>query len=153
MELNELVRTDRRTQTISSIAYGAFNPRRRNNRRDEDDQVYVLDLHESVLFYLGLSIVIMSTLDAFFTLNILAYGGEELNLAMKVLLDADTETFLLVKYWTTACGVILLIAMARMRFMGVVRVKHILQGICGIYSCLIIYELYLLVAEISILSV
>jgi hypothetical protein len=40
-----------------------------------------------------------------------------------------------------------------MRFMGVVRVKHILQTICAIYTCLIIYELYLLVVEISILSV
>jgi hypothetical protein len=146
-------RTDRRKQTFGSILYGALKPRRQTNRRTEDDQVYVLDLHETGLFFLGMSIVVLSMMDAFFTLNILAYGGEELNLVMKALLDADTESFLLVKYWATSGGVIMLIAMARMRFLGVMPVKNILQTICAMYSMLIIYELYLLVVEISILSV
>lgn len=147
------MRTDRRTQTVQSVFYGAMNPRRRANRRPEDDQVYIVDLHDKRLVFLGMTIVMMSIMDAFFTLNIVALGGEELNLVMKVLLDTDTFSFVLVKYWMTAIGVVCLIAMARMRFAGVLRVHRILQGICGMYACLMIYEVYLLVVRASVLSV
>jgi hypothetical protein len=85
------MRPDRRNQTIQSVLYGAMNPRRRDNRRTEDDQVYIVDLHDKGLVFLGLTIVLMSVMDAFFTLNILALGGEELNLLMKALLDTDTN--------------------------------------------------------------
>jgi len=145
--------TDRRNQTAGSVFYGALNPRRRDNRRTDDDQLYILDLHDKRLAFLGLTIVLMSVMDAYFTLNILALGGEELNLVMKALLEADTYSFLLVKYWTTALGVVFLIAMARMRFAGILPVRRILQGICAMYACLMVYEVYLLVVQASVLSV
>jgi hypothetical protein len=147
------MKSDRRNQTFQSVLHGALNPRRRDNRRTEDDQVYIVDLHDKRLVFLGLTIVLMSVMDAFFTLNILALGGEELNLLMKALLDTDTYSFLLVKYWMTAIGVVILIAMARMRFAGLVSVRRILQSICAMYACLMIYEVYLLVARVTVLSV
>ena len=147
------MKSDRRNQTIQSVLHGALNPRRRDNRRTEDDQVYIVDLHDKRLVFLGLTIVLMSVMDAFFTLNILALGGEELNLLMKALLEIDTYSFLLVKYWMTAIGVVFLIAMARMRFAGLVSVRRILQRICAMYACLMIYEVYLLVARVTVLSV
>jgi hypothetical protein len=147
------MRSDRRNQTVQSVFYGALNPRRRDNRRTDDDQLYILDLHDKGLAFLGLTIVLMSVMDAFFTLNIVALGGEELNLLMRALMDADINTFLLVKYWATAIGVIFLIAMARMRFAGILPVRRILQGICAMYACLMVYEVYLLVVRASVLSV
>lgn len=140
---------ERRKQTLGSIVYGAFNPRRSYNRRNEDDQVFVIDLYDTGLFFLAVSIILMSVMDAFFTLKIIAMGGEELNLAMKVLLETDTYSFVLVKYWATALGVVMLIAMSRMRFMGVLRVRRILQGVFLMYATLMIYEVYLLVVQIS----
>ncbi|MGI9292133.1 MAG: DUF5658 family protein [Gammaproteobacteria bacterium] len=145
--------TERRQQTLISILYGACRPRRSYNRRVEDDQFFIPDLHDTGLFLLGLGIILMSALDAFFTLNIIAAGGEELNLAMKVLLEMDTQTFLLVKYWVTSLSVVCLIAMSRMKFMGMLKVRNIIYAVAGMYGCLMIYEVYLLVVKISILSV
>ena len=73
---------ERRRQTIKSVVYGSLNPRRRHNRRTADDQTMILDWHDSGLFLLAVSIMIMSCMDAFFTLRILALGGEELNLSL-----------------------------------------------------------------------
>jgi hypothetical protein len=142
-------RGDRRTQNIRSIIYGSVKPRRRDNRRPADDQTIILDWHDTTLFGVAMAIVIMSCLDALFTLNIIALGGEELNLAMRLLLDMDTSAFLLVKYCATAAGVVFLVATARVRVGGIVRVRRLLETICLLYGCLIIYELYLLVAVAS----
>ena len=144
---------DRRTQTFTSIIFGARHPRRHTNRRPADDQVFVLDWHDSGLFYVAIGIVLMSTMDAAFTLKLLAMGGEELNLAMKALLNLDTRSFLAVKFITTGIGVVFLVAYARVRLAGFLRVRRILQGICGIYAVLMIYEVYLLVAHVTELIV
>ncbi len=144
------IRNDRRNQTFMSIIYGSFRPRRRDNRRYADDQVMIVDWHDTNLFCIALGIVLMSCMDALFTLNILALGGEELNLAMKVLLEMDTGSFLFGKYCATAVGVIFLVALSRYRMGGVLSVRRLLEVICIGYGCLIIYELYLLVGVASV---
>ena len=88
-------------------------------------------------------------MDALFTLNLIALGGEELNLAMQMVMDVSTEAFLLVKYSATGAGVVFLVATARMRLAGVLRVRRVLESICVAYGALIIYELYLLVVVAS----
>jgi hypothetical protein len=97
----------------------------------------------------ALGVLVMSCMDAIFTLQILSMGGEELNLAMKVLIDTDTLSFLLVKYSLTAAGVVYLVAFAGVKLAGFLPVRRILEGICGMYGCLMIYEVYLLVAHAS----
>ena len=143
---------DRRSQTFSSVLLGAMHPRRYINRRPVDDQVFVLDWHDSGLFYVAIGIVLMSTMDAAFTLKLLAMGGEELNLAMKALLNLDTRSFLAVKFCSTGIGVVFLVACARVRLAGFLRVRRILEGICGFYAVLIIYEFYQLVAHVTELT-
>ena len=143
------IRTDRRKQTLNSLVHGSFRPRRRDNRRGADDQVMILDWHDTPLFCIAMGIVLMSCMDALFTLNLLALGAEELNLAMKVLLDMDTGSFLLGKYCATAVGVVFLVAVSRFRLWGVLPVRRILEALCIGYAMLMIYELYLLVAVAS----
>jgi len=109
----------------------------------------VVDWHDTALFCVALGIMLMSCLDALFTLNILALGGEELNLVMKVLLEMDTGTFLIAKYCATALGVIFLVALSRFRMAGILPVRRLLEAICVGYACLIIYELYLLLVVAS----
>jgi hypothetical protein len=140
---------ERRTQTIKSILHGARFPRRRSNRRPEDDQLFVPDMHDASLFFMAIAIILMSSMDAAFTLKLLSVGGEELNLAMKLLLDADTRSFVIVKYCVTALGAILLVACARIRLGGLIPVRRILESICVMYACLMIYEVYLLVAVVT----
>jgi len=137
---------DRRQQTVRSVAHGALQPRRARNRRPGDDQRFVLDWHDEGLFTVAMAIVLMSCVDAFFTLNLLNLGAQEINYFMQVLLATDTTAFLLTKFTLTSVGVICLVAFAPFRLGGLLRVRRILEALCGMYACLIIWELYLLTA-------
>ena len=141
------MRQERRQQTLKSILYfGSKHQRRRTNRREKDDQSIVLDWYEPRLFVIAMAIILMSCLDAFFTLKLLWMGGEEINWFMRSLLEHNAQLFLLVKYTITAGGIILLVAFSRMSVLKVLRVRNVLFVTCGIYAALMLYELYLLVA-------
>ena len=135
---------DRRQQSINSLIYGSLHPRRRANRRVEDDQRYLVDVYDAGLVMVSLAIVLMSCLDAFFTLKLLSMGASEINYLMDVLIKADVRSFLTVKLLATCTGVVFLTAMARYRLLGVLQVRRVLEFLCGIYACLIIWELFLL---------
>ena len=141
------MRPERRQQSLKSILYfGSQHKRRRTNRREIDDQSIVLDWYEPRLFVIAMAIILMSCLDAVFTLKLLWMGGEEINWFMLSLLEHDAQLFLIVKYTITAVGVILLVAFSRMSVLKVLRVRNVLSIMCGIYATLMLYELYLLVA-------
>lgn len=93
----------------------------------------------------AMAIVFMSCLDAFFTLNLLGLGAQEINYFMRVLIESDIDSFLMVKLGATSLGVICLVAFERFRLGGLLKVRRILEGLCAIYACLIVWELYLLV--------
>ena len=137
---------DRRTQTLRSIAYGGIYPRRLDNRRPADDQHFIVDWHDSGLFMVAMAIICMSCMDALFTLNLLSLGAEEVNFFMKVLIDSDLSNFLSVKFLATSGGVLFLVACSRFKLGGILRVRRVLEILCAVYVCLIIWELYLLVA-------
>lgn len=137
-------KVDRRQQSLRSVVYGGLHPRRVVNRRPSDDQWVVVDWHDQGLFMVGMAIVLMSCIDAFFTLNLLNLGAQELNYFMQVLIAKDTTVFLLGKFSLTALGVICLVTFARFRLGGFLRVRRVLEALCGMYACLIIWELYLL---------
>ena len=137
---------DRRRQSIKSVLYGGIKKRRRTNRRASDDQRFILDWYDSGLFMVAMGIVLMSCIDALFTLNLLRMGAEELNYFMKVLIEADVSTFLIVKLMLTCGGVLFLVAFQRFRLGGVLQVRRVLEAMCAVYSCLIVWELYLLLA-------
>jgi len=136
---------DRRQQTLLSIAQGTRYQRRISNRRRKDDQTYLVDVYDMGLVMVALAVIVMSCVDAFFTLNLLKLGAVELNVFMDVLISSDERAFLYVKLGATALGVIFLTAMSRYRVFGVLPVRRILESVCAIYACLIIWELYLLV--------
>jgi len=94
----------------------------------------------------SLSIVLMSCLDAFFTLELLSMGANEVNYFMKVLIESDVSSFLTTKLLITCSGVVFLTAMARFRIAGILPVRRILEVLCGVYACLIVWELFLLAA-------
>lgn len=140
---------ERRQQSIYSFMHGCLHPRRATNRRAADDQHFMVDVYDPGLIMFGLAIVLMSCLDAFFTLRLLSMGASEINYFMKALIETDVSTFLTIKLLATCSGVVFLTATARYKLGGVLRVRRILEGLCGIYACLIVWELYLLVAVAS----
>jgi hypothetical protein len=137
-------KTDRRLRPVWSFIYGCFHPRRRDHRRDKDTHRLHVDWHDSSLLWLSLGIVLMSCADALFTLNLLAVGGQELNLFMKHLIEQDVNRFLFLKIGLTGIGVIMLVAASRYRLLGTLAVKRVLQLLCAAYAVLISHELILL---------
>ncbi len=135
---------DRRRQTFNSVLYGCLHPRRQANRRMADDQWCLVDVYGPGLVMVSLAIVLMSCLDAFFTLNLLAMGATEINYFMKALIETDVSQFVRVKLLGTCGGVLFLVVMARYRLAGVLPVRRVLEVLCGVYACLIIWELFLL---------
>jgi hypothetical protein len=143
------MRQERRTQNLQSLVYGVIYRRRYLNRRTKDDQVFITDLHDARVSLIALAILVMSAMDALFTLNILSLGGEEVNPGMKLLLDKSTATFLVVKYFATSIGVVLLLLFERVRIGGVLSARQILNGLCLLYGALIIYHIFLIVIATS----
>jgi hypothetical protein len=143
---------DRRHQTFASVVRGTWYQRRVSNRRRADDQTYLVDVYDMGLIMVSLAVVLMSCVDAFFTLNLLTLGAVELNVFMDVLISSDERTFLYVKLAATSAGVVFLTAMSRYRVFGVLPVRRLLEGLCAIYACLIIWELYLLVGVAAALQ-
>jgi hypothetical protein len=137
-------RVDRRRHSAWSFLYGGVRPRRRQGRRDGDHNRTFPDWHEPRVLYLALGIVLMSCADALFTLNLLAAGGQELNVVMRMLLASDVEHFLWAKIGVTGLSVIPLVIAARRHVLGWLRVERFLQFFCAGYAALMVYEIYLL---------
>ena len=136
--------TDRRCDSTWSFVYGGLRPRRRVSRRAGDQHRILLDWHEPRLLYMALAILLMSCLDALFTLNLLAAGGEELNAVMRVLLGRGVRWFLLAKIGLTGLSIVVLVIAARRLFLGRVPVLWVLRLLCVGYIVLIGWEFYLL---------
>ncbi|MGI9330339.1 MAG: DUF5658 family protein [Gammaproteobacteria bacterium] len=142
--LRERRDNQRRSHSWPSFLYGGLRPRRRAGRRSGDEQEIFLDWHEPRVLYLALGILLMSCLDALFTLNILAGGGRELNGVMDKLIQADKNWFVAGKIAITGTGVVLLTIAVKRQFLGRVRVIRVLELFCAGYAALIVWELYLL---------
>ena len=140
---------DRRSRSIRSLIRGNLRPRRRLSRRHDDQNLLLLDFYEPRMVYLALAIVLLSCTDAFFTLNLLGAGAEEVNPVMKTLLDRSIGSFLWIKMALTGSSVILLVVLAQRRFMGWFRVVRVLEVVCLGYAALIVYEIVLLVSVTS----
>jgi hypothetical protein len=139
-------RSDRRRRILWSIVYGSFNPRRRRPpRRLDDSRFHSLDWHGAHLLAVALGILILNVADAFLTVVLLSSGSViEMNPILARLVNGDVAAFAAVKMAMTGIGVILMVFLARYRFMRVVRVEIVLYGVLLTYLILIGYEIGML---------
>ena len=114
--------------------------RRATNR---GEAVYV-DYYAGHLMVSTIAILFLSIGDAFFTLNILANGGEELNWLMAILIEDNVEKFVAFKLALTSMALILLVIHHNVQLIGGIRVRHLKYMVLIGYSALIGYELFLL---------
>ncbi len=133
--------SDRRQLTFRSVLYGGFRPRRRSQRRMEDHALPVVDWHESHLLAIAIAILLLSFADAFLTINLLLLGAEEANPLMAALFYRDVAMFAVVKMALTGGGVILLVALSRLKLFGRIKVVQGLYATLVIYVILVLYEL------------
>lgn len=124
---------------------GIKTGRRLGERRvvERGGAVYV-DCYAAHLMLCAIVILFLSIVDAFFTLNILASGGEELNWFMAILIEDSIEKFVAFKLALTSMALILLVIHHNVRLIGGIRVRHLKYMVLIGYSILLGYELHLL---------
>jgi len=133
---------ERRELTLGTFLRGSVRARRRADRRTGDE--YHLDWHSPDLLFLAVTTVLISVIDAFFTLTLLRHGAREANPFLEYVLTNHPELFAVIKMVLTGGGVLVLVAMARAELFRVVRVKTILQWLLLGYVVLFGYEMWLL---------
>jgi hypothetical protein len=120
-----------------------LTPRRRNGRR-ATEQHLPIDWHEPYLLFLSVMILLLSVADAFMTITLIMWGATEANPLLAFILRDHPQLFAAIKMTLTGTGVLVLVAVARSRVFGVMRVGAILQGLFVAYVALIAYEWWLL---------
>ncbi|HEX3846633.1 MAG TPA: DUF5658 family protein [Steroidobacteraceae bacterium] len=135
---------DRRGRLWWSIWYGGFNPRRRSvPRRADESRFHALDWHSPHLLAVAIGIAVLSMVDGLLTLGLLQGGAQEENPIMAAVVYRSAAVFASVKMLLTGVGVILMVVLARYRFMRVLPVAWVLYGVLIAYGGLIGYEVWL----------
>jgi hypothetical protein len=138
-------RVDRRRRVWWSVCYGSFNPRRRTPpRRFGESRFHSLDWHAAHLLAVAIGIVLLCVLDAFLTIALLEGGAYEVNPIMAALIYRSVAAFAALKMGMTSAGVVLMVFLARYRFMRLLPVEWVLYGVLIAYASLIGYEIWML---------
>ncbi|MCH8866249.1 MAG: hypothetical protein IID58_05285 [Proteobacteria bacterium] len=150
MELNEAVveqraEEERRTFSWRTVFFGFMRSRRLSLRREDEAEVIFLDRHHPWLFFLAVGTMLMSSLDAFMTLQLLDRGMVEINPVMAAALGQGTATFAISKMTMTGTGILALVFLAKARFLNRFRTGLFLTMFFSIYACLVCYEFVYLI--------
>lgn len=138
-------RVDRRRSTPFFNLYQlGIHGRRHGPRRDDDTQGAYPDHYHPSVILCALAVVIMSALDAAFTLRLLSAGAVELNSVMAILIEDDIRKFVVFKLALTSLAVLLLVIHHNARIGSWLRVRHVHYATIAGYAVLIAYELTLL---------
>jgi len=138
-------RSDRRNRALWSVFYGSFNPRRRRPaRRANDSRFHPIDWHSAHLLAVSVGILLLSAADAFLTGILLVHGADEINPIMAFLVYRNVAEFAALKMAMTGAGIVVMVFLARYRFMRVIRVDLVLYAVLLVYAWLIGYEISML---------
>ena len=138
-------RHDRRRRLWWSVLYGSFNPRRRRpSRRLSEVRYHSLDWHDAHLLAVAIGILLLSAADALMTVRLLSVGADEVNPIMAAVVYRSAAVFAIVKMTLTGLGVMVMVMLARYRFMRMVRVDVVMYAVLIAYSALLTYEFWML---------
>ncbi|HEX3395158.1 MAG TPA: DUF5658 family protein [Steroidobacteraceae bacterium] len=138
-------RPDRRKRAFWSVLYGSFNPRRRRPaRRLNDSRFYPIDWHSAHLLAVSIGILLFSAADAFLTAILLVHGADEINPVMALLVYRSLAAFAAFKMAMTGLSLLVMVILARYRFMRLIRVEIVMYAVLLVYAWLIGYEIWML---------
>ncbi len=126
---------------FSKYALG-ISGRRTSARRVGDTSAYV-DHYEWPVVLIAVGIVVMSAMDAAFTLKLLTMGAYEANAIMAALIETDVHRFVAFKLGLTITGVLLLVIHKNVHLSLGFTVYRLKQAVFVAYVALISYELWL----------
>ena len=153
MELSEAIvdkriSCDRRKFTWRTVFFGFMRSRRHGLRREADAEIVFLDRHHPWLFFLAVGTMIMSVLDAFMTLQLLERGMYEANPFMAAMLGQGTDVFAVSKMAMTGTGILILVFLAKARFLNRFRTGLVLTVFFSLYACLVCYQFVHLIRDL-----
>ena len=131
---------DRRAFSWRTVYFGFTRSRRHATRRDGEAEPVFTDWHHPWLFFLATGIMVMSSLDAFFTLQLIEHGAYEANPIMAAVMSKGTTAFTISKMLLTGIGILALVFLARAMFFNRLRTGLFLTGFFSFYAALICYE-------------
>lgn len=135
----------RRQQTLRGLLCSMYRNRRTYDRRSDIQwRGHYVDSHGLWLLVIALGVMLLSIVDAYFTLLLLQSGAEEVNPFLNWLLNIDHQLFFVVKLAITGVCVVWLVMHQRFRVFGVLRVYHMLAASLLLYLKLIYHQLDLL---------
>ena len=138
-------RTDRRNSSWRTVVFGFIRSRRRATRRGSEEEPVFTDWHHPWLFFLGTGTMLLSCMDAFFTLQLIDRGAIEMNPFMAIMMGQGTLIFAASKMLLTGVGILMLVFLSRSRVFNLMRTGVVLTAIFAAYACLVCYEfIYLL---------
>lgn len=136
---------DRRCVSWRTVMFGFLRSRRRDTRRGSESEPLFTDYHHPWLFFLATGIMLMSCVDAFFTLQLLDRGAVEVNPVMAAVIGQSTSTFAVTKMLLTSIAILMLVFLANATLLNRIRAGQLLTFFFGCYAVLVCYELvYLL---------
>ncbi len=136
---------DRREFSWRTVFFGFLRSRRRDTRRGSEDAPLYTDWHHPWLFFLATGTMLLSCMDAFFTLQLLDRGAIEMNPAMAVMIGQGTLAFAATKMLLTGLGILILVFLSQTRMFNLMRTGLVLTVFFTFYACLVCYEfIYLL---------
>ncbi len=131
---------ERRVFDWRTVLYGFIRSRRHCHRRSEDGEILFVDRHHPWLFFLAVGTMLLSATDAMLTLRLLEVGFFEANPLMAATMERGTTMFAATKMAMTGVGILMLVYLARTRFLDRVRAGVFLTGLFLFYACVICYE-------------
>lgn len=137
---------DRRALSWRTAVHGFARSRRRQLRRDSDAEALFIDWHHPWLFFLAIGTMLLSSADAFMTLELLQHGMFEANPVMAAALEHGTVAFVASKMTLTGIGIMILVFLAKARFLNRFRTGLFLTMFFSFYACLVCYEFVHLLA-------
>jgi len=138
---------DRRYFSWRTVFYGFIRSRRHDKRRHAEDEPVFTDKHHPWLFFLATGIMLMSSLDAFFTLQMMDQGAIEANPIMALVMEQGVASFAAIKLAMTGFGILALVFLARSRLFNRIRAGIFLTAFFSCYAVLICYEFVNLVSR------
>lgn len=136
---------DRRTLSWRTVFFGFLRSRRRDSRRGTEPESVFTDWHHPWLFFLAVGIMLMSCLDAFLTLQLLERGAIEVNPVMAAVMGHSTLAFAASKVVMTGFGILVLVFVAKLRFLNRIRTGLFLTCFFSFYAVLVCYEFVMLI--------
>lgn len=138
---------DRREFGWRTVAYGFLRSRRRGHRRNGEAEPVFTDWHHPWLFFLSVGIMLLSSMDAFMTLQLIDRGATEINPVMAALMGRGTLAFAATKMLMTGLAILALVFLAKAQVFNRFRSGLTLTVVFNFYACLICYEFVLLMAQ------